>query len=448
MSTALLNGLERIESGSLQIPEQAVERARISLIYNLGLARAFTRARPVRLAHDLVLASHGEGPEAGGATLLASGRSTSAAGAAFANSSLLSSGGRGDTLGTIHIGQVVTPALLALCEVRQLDFARLLSALVIGYEVGGRLDGSFGKDAAARGLRSTPVFGAPSAAAACAFLLGLPPERICAAMHIATCMTGGLLQPFDDGSEETILQSGHACQLGLVAALSAEAGLKGARGAMTGRVGLLQLFAADPSRYEDAFEDFAREWVIHQTTYKPFPVCAFAQTPVYAGMGLAGEVDVKEIAGLEVRMHPREAGYAGLDFTGPFKTVTETTMSAAFAVAYSLVHAGPVVATSLLDFDNSEVTKLLGVTSVIADEAIPPLSTILTVRLADGTTKEHRTFMSRADYSFDLEAVSEMVRSNFAARDDRARLGEKFDHFLEQARGPMTMADIVQFFAP
>ena len=448
MNTALLQGLERIHSEPGGIPVAALERAKISLIYNLGLARAFTRTRPVRLAHDLVIASHGELASPSAATLLASGKKTSAAGAAFANSAALSSGGRGDTLGTIHIGQVVTPALLALSEAREIDSSRLLSALVTGYEIGGRLDSRFGKEAANRGFRSTPIFGAPSAAAACASLLALAPERMCAAMHIATCMTGGLLQPFEDGSEETIVQSGHASQLGLIAALSAEAGMKGAAGAMSGRVGLLQMFSSDPSDYEEIFSDIGENWVIHETTYKPFPVCAFAQTPVYAGMGLSAEVEPEDIAELEVRMNPREAGYAGLDFTGPFQTATETTMSAAFAVAYSLVHAGPVASRSLLEFDNPDVTEVLSVTSVLADDAVPPLSTVLKVRLKDGSSVEHRKLMSPADYSFELEEVAKMVRSNFEIAKDSERLEDGFEAFLTRSSDHVDVADVMEFFAP
>lgn len=428
------------------VPQDVLERASTCLVYNAGLGFSVNHAPGTIAANDLTLEVYGEF-DRGGATLLNSGRRSSPAGAAFANAVIFGAGGRGDTLGTLHAGQCVIPPVLALIEARGLSADRLLASIVAGYEVGGRLDRAYGESAARVGFRSTALFGGVAAAAASAYLLELQAHEATAAIGIAACMTGGLLQPFEDGSDEPRLQPGRAAELGVLAALAAKSGTLGAARGLDGAHGLIRAAARSEPDRAALTGDLGHEWLIRKVTYKPFPVCAFAQTPVYAGLAARAKVGGAAIERLTIRLNPREATYAGLDFTGPFSTPVEAMMSAPFAVAHGLVRGTPLDMPAILALGRDKaVRSLLSRARLVADPLVPALSAIVEIELVGGERVVHEQMMSDEDYIFDFAAVCAMVQTAIPER-LRSSAGPRFERFAaavsEQRAGP---GDVKRFF--
>ena len=89
------------------------------------------------------------------------------------------------------------------------------------------------------------------------------------------------------------------------------------------------------------------EWSVQRVTFKPFPVCAFNQTPVTGALILRDRLEERAPKQVRVRMNPFETGYAGMDAKGPFDSISGTLMSIPFCIALTLLRGTPSMATGL-----------------------------------------------------------------------------------------------------
>ncbi len=266
------------------VPAPVVQKARTCLLNGYGIALGGHDTPFAPVARRAVLALDGE--RSTGATLLGDGRKTAVDGALLANAALFHGRAQEDTCGAGHFGTIMIPLLTALVEARGAQVARLLPALIAGYEVGGLLEQAHGPQTTPAGLRSSPLYGTMAAAAAASHLLGLDAERSAAALANAASFTGGMLQSFADGTDEWRYQVGIASRNGLVAAELARAGSRSAPGAFEGRSGFVRAFARTECDVPALLARLGREWSVMRVTFKPFPVCAFNQTPVTGALVL------------------------------------------------------------------------------------------------------------------------------------------------------------------
>ena len=155
-------------------------------------------------------------------------------------------------------------------------------------------------------------------------------EQMAAALANAVSFSGGVLQSFADGTDEWRYQVGVVARNGLVGGTRA-AGSVSAPHAFEGKSGFARAFAkADPmvaSRRRPRAGS-----AILRVAFKPYPVCAFNQTPVTGALVLREELRSAP-AKVRVRMNPYETGYAGMDAVGPFSTISGTLMSIPFCIA-------------------------------------------------------------------------------------------------------------------
>lgn len=387
------------------LPPEVVEKARACLLnaYGMGLNGHATAFAPV--ARQAALALGGE--VAGGATLLGDGRRTTLGGAMLANSALFHGRAQEDTCGAAHFGTILIPMLTALIEVRSYPLARLIPALVAGYEAGGLLEAAFAGQTTPAGFRSTATYGVVAAAAAAARIMELDADRTAAALANACSFTGGILQSFTDGTDEWRYQPGVVAHNGLVAAELAKAGSISAPYAIEGKAGFARAFARTDAPAGLA-GGLGREWATLRVTFKPFPVCAFNQTPVTGALVLREELGGRTPDAVRVRMNPYETGYAGMDARGPFSSISGTLMSIPFCIATTLVHGVPTTAR-MTTFDDAAVEALIARTTLISDPAVPVLSAIIEADTPEGTTvREQR--MTAKDYAYDLPTLSSMLR--------------------------------------
>ena len=389
------------------IPAEVVERTRICLLngYGVGLGCHATPYAPV--ARKAVLAMDGE--RAPGATLLGDGRQTSPGGAVLANAALFHGRAQEDASGAAHFGTELIPLATAMIETGSYPLDRLLPALVAGYEIGGLLEEAYAGKTTPAGLRSSTVYGPLACAALAARLMDLPKDRTAAALSLAASFTGGNLQAFADGSDEWRYQVGMVARSGLVAAELARAGARTAPHAIEGSAGLIRTMARSEPDVAALAAKLGHEWKIHRVAFKPFPVCAFNQSPVTAALRLRAAIGGAEPRRVTVRMNPYEMGYAGMDAAGSFDSISGTLMSIPFCVASTLIHGAPSM-QRMTTYDDPEVNALMARVELVSDDSVATLCCVIETELSDGTRAIEDLRMTASDYAYGWDETVALIR--------------------------------------
>lgn len=390
-----------------RVPHEVAEKTRVCLLNGYGMALGGHDTPFAPVGRVAALALYGEQP--GGATLLGDGRKTAVAGAVLANGALFHGRAQEDTCGAAHLGTILIPLLTALIEVKGYPLARLLPSLLAGYEAGGLLEHAYAARTTPASFRASPVYGTIAAAAAAGKLMDLPPDRLAAALANAASFCGGILQSFTDGTDEWRYQVGVAAQIGLLAAELARAGSVSAPNAFEGKSGFVRAFAREDCDVEALIAGLGRDWAVLRVTFKPFPVCAFNQTPVTAALALREKLRGAAVATVRVRMNPYETGYAGMDATGPFNSISGTLMSIPFCIALTLLHGVPDM-QRMTTYDDPEVAALIPRIRLESDENVPKLSCVIEVKTTDGRTLVQDQRMTTRDFAYDRRGVSALVR--------------------------------------
>ncbi|GAB5469572.1 MAG: MmgE/PrpD family protein [Rhodospirillales bacterium] len=390
------------------LPAEVTQRARICLLNGLGVGAGCHDTPYAPVARAAALAMDGEQPQ--GATLLGDGRKTSVAGAILANAALFHGRAQEDASGAAHLGTEMIPLAVALLETRDYPLDRLLPALVAGYEIGGLLEEAFAGETTPAGLRSSTVYGPIACAALAARLMGLSAERTAAALSLAVAFTGGNLQSFADGSDEWRYQVGMVARAGLVAAELAKAGAVTAPLAVEGKAGLIRSLARVEPDAAALAAELGRNWKIHRVAFKPFPVCAFNQSPVTAALRLRETLsDAAGLRAVQVRMNPYETGYAGMDAVGPFNSISGTLMSIPFCIATALIHGAPSM-RAMTSYDDPAVLGLIERVRLVSDPKVPVLSCVIAAETASGETLVEDLSMTAKDYAYDWQDTMALIR--------------------------------------
>jgi len=393
--------------GPETIPEDVKERAKTCVLNGFGVALAALGSPYHRTAAKAAGMNGGNGTS--GATMFGVGAKASVSGAALANGALFHGRCQEDTCGSVHAGAVIIPLLTAMIEAGDYPGDRFLPALVAGYEIAGLLDLPYGVITAPVGLRASILYGTLGAAAAAGRLMGLDEDRMQAALANAASFSGGTLQSFVDGSDEWRYQVGVAAQLGLMAAQLAAAGSVSAEHAFEGDAGFVRAFVRTDCDVDALRARLGKEWSIQRVTFKPYPVCAFNQTPVEAGLTLREKIAGRAISSVIVRMNPYETSYPGMVETEQLTSVSSTVMSAPFCVAATLLYGVPDM-TRLSTFGDPAIEDLVARTEVVTDPDVSNLSVVIEVTLDDDTVLTEALRPSASDNALGRAEVSKLVR--------------------------------------
>jgi 2-methylcitrate dehydratase PrpD len=294
-----------------------------------------------------------------------------------------------------------------MIETKGYPLARLIPALVAGYEAGGVIEKALSGKTTPAGFRSSAIYGTIAASAAAAKLMELTAEQTAAALANAVSFAGGVLQSFADGTDEWRYQVGVVARNGLVAAELARAGSVSAPHAFEGKSGFARAFARTDLDGGLA-ASLGDDWAILRVAFKPYPVCAFNQTPVTGVLALRQELRAAP-AKVRVRMNPYETGYAGMDAVGPFNSISGTLMSIPFCIATTLIHGAPTT-RHMTTYNDPAVNDLINRVELISDASVPTLSAIIEAEMADGAVQVREQRMTAADYAYDMATLSAMLR--------------------------------------
>ena len=378
------------------IPDAVWEKAKTCLLNGYGIAMSGLATPYEPVARKAAIAMY---PEAGSAVFLGDGKTSNVTGAAMANGALFHGRGQEDTCGAAHLGAVIIPLLAALIESGRGKIVDLIPALIAGYEVGGLFEELLAGATTPKGFRATTLYGVGAAAAATARLFNMEADSIRAALGNAVSFSGGLLQTFSEGTDEWRYQVGITAQAGWSATELARSGSVSIRQAYEGPKGLAQAFAGQPLDTEAVTAKIGRDWQTLRVAFKPFPVCAFNQTPVTAALALREKLAGRSVDNVTVRMNPYECGYAGMDSKGPFSTIGGTLMSIPFCIAQTLLRGAPSM-KMMTEYGNTEINTLLQRVELVADSDVPTLCCRIEADLSDGEKLTEICNMTAADYAY------------------------------------------------
>lgn len=334
---------------------ETVTKARLCVLDLLSSALASGELPWSRQAAAVAIAS--SGGAARGAGIVGTRDVVGVQDAAFANGVIGHGLVRDDMhVGSVsHLGTVIVPALLALAEGHPSATGKdFLTALVAGYEAGGKIGRMILDSEVSKVFRPTGITGPIAAAAAGAVLLKLPTEQAAVALALAANTAAGYNEWAATGGSEMFFHTGFAARSGVAAVELARAGAFASPTAIDGAAGLLAAF-----KKSGTLELFADTPEILAVFWKPVPACNFAQTAAQAALAIATRerVSAADVASVTARVTRAAALYPGCDASGPFEHVLQAKMSIHYNVAAALVH-GHYAESNYVPGANPQVLEL------------------------------------------------------------------------------------------
>ncbi len=216
--------------------------------------------------------------------------------------------------GSVHPGCVVVPAVLALGYERRISGAKLIEALVAGYEAEIAIGRACHPDLRQRGFHPAAAVGVFGAVMAAGKLRGLPHQQLANALGIAASSAAGLFAFVNGGADIKRLHAGHASREGLQAALLAEQGIEGPPGVIEAHDGFLQAFAFGRDRKPRAIVLPPKvPFGITDCYIKPYPCCRHIQPAVEALIGILRDENLapEQVERIDVATYRIAAEHAG-----------------------------------------------------------------------------------------------------------------------------------------
>ena len=173
--------------------------------------------------------------------------------------------------GAYHPACPTISAAFALAESRNDSIEDLLAAIIIGYEVSTRISKVI-QPSHYKYFHTTGTVGVFGSAAACSYLLRLNVSQACDALATAGTFASGLQQAFRSDSMTKPMHPGHAAEVGLNAAMTAQAGMTGTPDLLEGDAGFGAALCENP-RWEELLEGLGSRWNIEQMTFKNHGCC-------------------------------------------------------------------------------------------------------------------------------------------------------------------------------
>ena len=246
-----------------------------------------------------------------------------------------------------HPAAVVLPPALAVAQALGASGRELLTAAVVGYEVGIRV-GEFLGRSHYKVFHTTGTAGSLAAAAAVGRLLGLDAERMLHAFGSAGTQAAGLWEFLRDAADSKQLHTAHAAATGLAAAYLARDGFTGARRILDGAQGMAAGMSrdADPARLTDGL---GQRWTLAETSFKFHASCRHTHPAADALLQVMQTHDLRagDIERVTARVHQ-----GAIDVLGPI-TDPQTVHQAKFSMGTVLGLIAVFSRAGLGEFDSA-----------------------------------------------------------------------------------------------
>ncbi|HWX74550.1 MAG TPA: MmgE/PrpD family protein [Solirubrobacteraceae bacterium] len=293
-----------------------------------------------------------------------------------------------------HVSVAILGGALALAEQLDASACDLLTAFVAGYETACAIAVAVGPEPYLRGFHATGTIGTFGAAAACARLLALDPERTAIATGIAASQAAGLKCNF--GTMTKSLHAGRACEAGLLAALLAAHGFTANPSAIEAGQGFAAAGGGEPA---GARSDFSR-WHLRENLFKYHAACFFAHSTLE---GLRELIRARPLAAAEVEqisVHVSELELGACAIPEP-----DTGLEVKFSLAHLAAMALLGRATSTISDEDARAPDVIALRSrvVLVEDGTVGAPTRIEVRLRDGEVLSACQGVSRPERELGLQ---------------------------------------------
>jgi 2-methylcitrate dehydratase PrpD len=317
-----------------QVPAAVVAHAKMLTLDTLGAALAGV---PTAEGQAAIRAVRTLAAPDGPSTLWGTALRTTRAGAALVNGITAHAQELDDFGGCDHSGAVVLPAVLAAGEGCGVPGARVLEAIIVGYDVALRVMEAAGGYRAhnGRGWHSTGTCGSFGAAAAVAKVLNLDARHTTWALGMAGTFTGGTWAFLADGAMSKRYHPGRAAETGLVAGVLASEGFTGPSQVFEGEWGgFLSTYARGDAQPDRLTHALGTDFKIMRSGVKPYACCRGAHSTLDAVLDLRRRhaLTPDRVAGVAIRCTAADMQMLG-------DRTPETRLAAQMSLPYSVAVA-------------------------------------------------------------------------------------------------------------
>ena len=425
------------------MPSQVIQEAKAVFLDGVGVMLAGSREQTARAVAEYVR-------EMGGpprCTVYGHGFATSPVMAAFAN------GVSGHVLDyeamwhpSTHPTSPTLPVVLALAEMHGLSGREVLAALIVGFEVQGRI-----RLASARvpptGFHPPGVVGVMGSAAASARLLGLDSHQTQMSLAIAASRAGGLAANIGTMTKST--HCGNAARMGLEAALLAEKGFTGVSGIVEHPTGYARVLFGEAFDPDSVTRDFGRPYRLVEpgVAIKRYPSQYGTHRAIEAALELRHRHGIQPDRIDRVTIEAPVMSYVDRPSPG---TGLEGKFSFQYTVAAALLD-GEVTIGSFSDQRrfSADIGAMLDRIDLHMDPAIPPdfqeMWVSVEVRLVDGRSHAVRCDRPRGIWGSPLSRDERLSKfRDCASRVLPAVAVEKCIGLIEGLEGESDVSELIE----
>jgi len=285
------------------LPKEVVELSKMCVLDMLGVS-----IRGSILEHSKILAKYIEdisGKEE--STIIGYHFKTSCANAGLINGaighSLQMDDGEMKSVG--HLNCEIIPAALAVGERENISGKKFITSIVVGNEGSIRIGSAVSPSHNKRGFSPNGTIGVFGAAIAAGKVLNLNINAMTDAISSAATQAAGLEQFVHDGSMSTFLNTGHATQVGIQAALLAGRGFTGSHEILEGVKGFCRAYSDDYDKKE-IYRDLGKVYRIMDTYFKFYPTCRYIHPAIDTILKImqAREIVPSEVKEVIIKTYP------------------------------------------------------------------------------------------------------------------------------------------------
>jgi len=257
-----------VQSQMEDFPEEVIETSKKCFLDWIGVTIGGMKDPSVGILVDLITEMGGRKQ----ATVLGYGMKTSILNAALINGIMSHVLDYDDahSESRSHPSSPLIPALFSMSEYKKMRGRDLITAFVLGFEVGTRIGLALGKTYYELGWHATSVLGRFGSAVGVGKLLRLNPKQMACAMGLAATQAGGLRRVF--GTMGKPFHAGKASMDGMLSALLASRGFSAPEDVLDGKSNFLEIFSGgyDPNRIT---QGLGRKYQVLKDSFKPYAAC-------------------------------------------------------------------------------------------------------------------------------------------------------------------------------
>ena len=396
------------------------------------------------------------GSDGGGqpeATVIGTGDRTLASRAALANGTMALGFEYADFGSGSRPYPFAVTAPLALAEARHRSGQELALAIVVGYEVMGRVFHATFQRGKPIPFYVPSVYGTVAGAAAGARVLGLDALHTNLALGLGCAFAGGTFQGHEEGSWQRSLNGGMAGERAVTAALLAEGGFRATELGLEGVQGFAAMYTSGNLDPGVLLDGLGTTWFISDRWVKRYPMNTTLHAPVEALLEVmrANDIDHTDIDEIDAAWQKVEPFLAKRSVS----TVVSAQASLPFALAVAAVR-GKVGVDEFTDetVADPEVQALIERTVVHQDEelyrkAAGGMPGRVTVRTTDG--RELTAEVIHPSGSPANPLTEDQFKAKFTDLVDRVLGPERSEELYRRARDLREIgdiADLTPWFSP